>query len=347
MKKTVVIIGVALFILLLAVSTFNGVTEAVFHYRSTSALLKSDKYYYGDLFGLSYLPRFKIKADFATANIDREKCGLPRTINLFVAGDSYLGEHFVKDRTPFCGVKKYRFLRVNLNEVGVVEPVKGETNILLVEAVERDVRSFKNPDYLTAKVRFDDSPVRFPVKQLNSFVKHTFFNDIGRRIEYHLFSYSCFTPVKELKAAFNFRFFKRISGEVFLAPDTSRLLFSPTVDSLSPQSSFAPVGDGEIDSIVSSLNYLHRYYTERGFDEVYFSAIPNPVSVLYPGIGTYNELIPRIQNHPGLRIPIVNIYDRFISTEEEIYFRNDTHWNMNGFTLWLNEFNKKIERHAR
>ncbi|MBN1577728.1 MAG: hypothetical protein JW913_14305 [Chitinispirillaceae bacterium] len=341
------ILVTSFFVLLLAVSTSNDVMEAVFNYRSTSSLLKSDKYFYGDLFGLSYLPRFKMKLDFATAEVGREKCTRPRTINLFVAGDSYLGEYYVKDHTPFCGVKSYRFLRVNLSEVGMVEPIKGETNLLLVEMVERDLRRYKDPDYLLQKLRIEDTPVKLTIRQLNAVIKKTFFNEINRHIEYNLFSYSCFTPIKEFKASFNFTFFKRIAGDVYLPPDTSRLLFLPTVDPLSRSSSFVSISDEEIDAIVRSLNHLHHYYTKKGFDEVYFSAIPNPVSVLYPGIGTYNNLIPRIQNHPGLLIPIVNIYDCFTSTEQDIYFKNDSHWNMNGFTLWLNEFNKILERRAR
>ena len=46
-------------------------------------------------------------------------------------------------------------------------------------------------------------------------------------------------------------------------------------------------------------------------------------------------------------MPLIDIYDVFRSARRRIFFANDSHWNMNGFALWCNEFNGKLERHCR
>ena len=345
MKKAALLFLVLLSGLILAVSTSNTVMEAIFTFRNSSEPLKTDKYYYGDLFGMSYLPRFKMKLE-VSSSVSKGGCDCPRSIHLFIAGDSYLGDQFVKSDDIFCGVGKLGFLRVNFPEKQVILLDTTTTNILLVETVERGLRFFKNPEYLTGKLLFERPGVDCSPRAVNARVKRMLFNEINRNLEFNLFSYSVFTPIKELKASLNYRFFKRISGDVCIAPDSSMLLYLPTVDSLSECSSFFPIADEEIDSIVQSLNDIHRYYTQRGFDEVYFSMIPNPVSVLYPGLGTYNELIPRLQCNSSLKMPLIDAYDLFRAAHRRIYFDNDTHWNMNGFTLWLNECNKKLERHC-
>jgi hypothetical protein len=90
------------------------------------------------------------------------------------------------------------------------------------------------------------------------------------------------------------------------------------------------------------MNRLYQYYRAKGFDEVYFSIIPNPVTILYPEMGKYNEIISRVMHHPNLKVPVIDVYDQFRSAAVRIYSKADTHWSVNGFNIWLNEFNKKL-----
>jgi hypothetical protein len=108
-------------------------------------------------------------------------------------------------------------------------------------------------------------------------------------------------------------------------------------------SSFPSVKNSEVDRIVSSMNRLYKYYRAKGFDEVYFSIIPNPVTVLYPAMGRYNEIILCVMHHSGLKVHIVDVYDKFKSFSVQIYSMSDTHWSANGFNIWLNEVNKRLE----
>jgi hypothetical protein len=142
-----------------------------------------------------------------------------------------------------------------------------------------------------------------------------------------------------MKANMNYVFFNRIANEVTISPNKEYLLLNETVDPLSKGSSFIPVSKNTIDSLVISLNHIYYYYKSKGFDDVYFAIIPNPVTILFPEIGNYNELIPRIQNNKNLIVPIVNIYDNFRQIKNSIYEKSDSHWTNNGFILWVNEFN--------
>jgi hypothetical protein len=48
--------------------------------------------------------------------------------------------------------------------------------------------------------------------------------------------------------------------------------------------------------IVITLNKTKGHYKKHGFDEVYFSFVPNPVSVVNPDLGAYNQLMPFLSN---------------------------------------------------
>jgi hypothetical protein len=98
----------------------------------------------------------------------------------------------------------------------------------------------------------------------------------------------------------------------------------------------------QIDSLVATLNSTFNYYKAKGFDAVCYSIIPNPVSIICPGYKPYNDLIRRVQNHPGLIMPMINVFDRLDTASCQVYYNADSHWNYNGFNIWVNEFNKYL-----
>jgi len=351
----------------LIVSTSRHLMKSITQYRFyTKSILRSDKYYYGDLFGMCYLSGFKIEPKLNSFDLWRKKEEKIRFINLWVAGDSYLGYDFVKNDSIFYGVKRYHYLKLNSLDIDTVSFVKDEKNILLIETVERYLRIFRDTNYVLDKLLISPKSnqsekktikdvqnestlgfvaikIRHVIGGFFRLIKQTLYNPlINQNLEFNLFDYRIFTPIKEAKANFNYKFFKRISGEVAVSPDKKYLLDKTTVDASSGNSSFIPICEEEINSIIYSLNRVYEYYRLKGFDKVYFAIIPNPVTILYPQIGRYNELIPRIQNHHNLKMPIINIYDIFSQTKKQIYLNSDTHWNMDGFDMWLNEFNLKL-----
>jgi hypothetical protein len=349
MGKKFLIIFTVFFIILLIISTSSKLMKIISDYRfSTRTILRSDKYYYGDMFGLSYLSDFKIKNDFESSEIEVKKYNKTPSINLYIAGDSYLSNSYVKNSSLFCGVKQYTYLRVNDDDdIKTIKLIKGEKNILLIETVERAVRAYGDKNFLIDKLRIKQSgkvKTKLTVEQINEFIQKSIYNsNINQNLEFNLFDYCIFTPFKELKASINYKLFNRIADKIFISPDKTYLLYKSTIDTFSWESSFTQIDNEEVDNIVSSLNYVYNYYKSAGFDEVYLSIIPNPVIILYPQLGKYNELIHRIQNNQNLKIPIIDVYNVFKATSKQIYFKSDTHWNNNGFDLWLNEFNKRLE----
>jgi hypothetical protein len=166
--------------------------------------------------------------------------------------------------------------------------------------------------------------------------------NINQNLEFNLFDYIIFNPLKELKAQLNYKLFGRISKEVSIIPNQPYLFLSETVNAESSISSFNPIDDNQIGKVVTTLNSTYSHYRSIGFDAVCFSIIPNPVSIICPEYKTYNDIIRRVQNHPDLIMPMINIIDRLDSAHCQVYQFSDSHWNYNGFNLWVNEFNKYL-----
>ena len=92
---------VGLFLIVFTISSSDGLMVKTAQYRyALDNVFGSDKYTYGDLYGLSYLPAFKVKPE---AQPETKPCGNQRNINLYAICDSYLW-FFVKDGSVFCGV---------------------------------------------------------------------------------------------------------------------------------------------------------------------------------------------------------------------------------------------------
>ncbi|MEO6149866.1 MAG: hypothetical protein ABIN95_09985 [Mucilaginibacter sp.] len=310
----------------------------------------SDREYYGDLYSFCYLPQFKIN-DPILKNIQPDTIkNIKRDINLYTICDSYLF-NFIKTDLIFHGVKRYWFCKSGGTNSPLVKMDTTQKNILIIESTERFVRNMANADAFTkllqpvASTGFADTTatdfkktpaISFPVLAM-------IFNPrISQTLEFNLFDYKFFSPLKEWKAALNYNLFNRANKEVKISPDGKHLFLVETVDSTSTFSSFKRTDDKDIDYIVASLNKIYAHYKALGFDEVYLSMIPNPVTIIAPEMGNYNHLISRIQENPDLKMPYIDMYKKFKATKENIYQPTDTHWNNRGFKLWVDEFNKTL-----
>ena len=107
---------------------------------------------------------------------------------------------------------------------------------------------------------------------------------------------------------------------------------------------FFPLDSTELTIMCSTLNKVYDYYKGKGFEEVYLSIIPNPVTMVNPHIGKYNNLIPKLYAVDSLRMKIFNMYAIYTTCPQKYYSRSDTHWSSVGYQAWLDEFNKILEK---
>ncbi len=323
---------IALFLWLQAYSPFI--------YKSSG--LFPDDYRYGDLYRLSYLPQFKEKATNCVSYFEGNTEKLP--IHLFVIGDSFTEEKRVSEAD--FKVEKYTYIHWAKHENIQLDTTK--KNILILETVER---TFK--DHLSENVtNFNVTNQSESDTQINHSWKHILKENIKKaiifcfpkgtegRLEHTLFNYDFFLWFRELKAMLNFKLFGRVENKVVLSADEQNIFYSEESDSTNSHSAFYPLKQIEIDSLIIHLNQAREKYLKAGFDEVYLSIIPNKVSILSPNLGTYNQLIERIQNDPRIQTPIIDTYSIFKKYPQKYYLKSDTHWTCEGRDIWLEKVNK-------
>jgi hypothetical protein len=149
--------------------------------------------------------------------------------------------------------------------------------------------------------------------------------------------------IKELKAALNENFFGRIGGVSRTYKESPYLYHCEAIDTTDLRSSFAEVSDAEIDLIVWNMNQLYEHYRRMGFEEIYLSIIPNKESFLLEDAMPYNHLIERIQDHPALKIKILDAFHRLKSLPGDVYYRSDTHWKCSAKNSWLDMANHTMK----
>ena len=141
----------------------------------------------------------------------------------------------------------------------------------------------------------------------------------------------------------NYHLFNRASGAVVISDNGEQLFLKETVKGNVVENSYYPVPEEEIQHIVTTINEIYAHYKADGFDEVYFSFLPNPATILQPQ--GYNQLIPRIEHHPGLQAPLISMYQPFLKAGKRIFRPGDTHWNNEGLQIWLSAVNKVLVQH--
>jgi hypothetical protein len=352
MKRIVAYIALFVAIVLYAISCSNKLSEQYTDARYNGPIMFSyDKFRYGDLFGISFLPGYKFEMAKEPCYIKKQKYNIPPIIDLYMINDSYLGFHLATD-TNFYGVTK-------IKNIEWFDTVKIETmldtskiNVLLFEVCERYFRFISDSLTLKEKVQVfkDEDQLKKKTQQVAG-EKPGFWDDIfsyifnprtNFNLEFNTFDYHFVTPLRELKAQLNYKLFNRISKEVVVSNHNQHLYFAETIDTVQKLSSFNPVADEEVKYIVACLNATYKYYKAAGFDEVYFTVVPNPVSVMCPDQSKYNHLIPRVTYNSSLQMPIIDLFDIYMKTPTPVYYHSDTHWNYDGFTIFLNEFHKRM-----
>lgn len=294
--------------------------------------LRSDRWAYGDLYGLCYLSQYRFRLEpFKKYNSTNRK-NLQKRV-LYIIGDSFLADKTLTN--AFDGFDNVVFLDRRF-PFGPIQLDTTQQNFLIMEFAERNLNSYvmNKTDEIKA-----NTPV--PASLLNRLGNIIFNKDLSRNLELLLFDDKLFTPIKELKASLNYNLFGRVSKEVAVSTDKKRLLLNITVDTSDIHSAFRYKTARQIDTITTNLKEARNYYEAIGFKKVFLSIVPNPVSIYDENRMPYNHLLERIEQQTNL--PVISIYKTFKSDQHNLYFLSDAHWNPLGFDIWVQQVNRTLK----
>jgi hypothetical protein len=342
------------------VSLSGDLTNKLNMYKSgPNPVIRSDKFRYGDLYGMSYLSYFR-KSYQAQPPISPPVNTHAKNIDLYAICDSYLWS-FTNTKKLFVGVDSLTLAKTNAKQSIEVNLDHSKKNILLLEFSERNLDTvLSDTDYvknMLVAYKPDVSP-KAPVSKLRALINklediktairaYIFNNDVNTNIESNMWDYEIFSPIKEFKANINYRLFNMVDKDVVVASNKKQLFFNATIDTTENTSAFKYISDKKLNFLIANLNRISARALQMGFDKVYLSIIPNPVSILEPGYNglKYNHLTERIQGSPILNIPYISLVPVFTANKNIVYYKSDTHWNQTGAAIWLNLFNAELAKY--
>ncbi|WP_460946688.1 hypothetical protein [Spirosoma daeguense] len=289
----------------------------------------TDQSRFGDLYQFSALPQFKQKWPvYPTSHRSNDTA----STHLYIIGDSFTHPLFLSQ-------SDFRVSHYERWDQGAPAQCKLDStkrNVLLIESVERNVRqnfAIKSTQTLPTITYKSENWI---TKLSKRFDRNFHRSRIESRLESALFNHDWAFCFKEIKAALTLNWFNRTDIQVTLSTDQQHLFYFMDTDKRLPlNSSFAPISDSEIDSLIFTINATSEHYRRLGFDEIFLSIIPNKASILDTNRTDYNHLIERIQESPKLKIPIINTYAAYRQSTISPYLKGDTHWNCEGREIWL------------
>ena len=356
MQKPFAFIGFIFFALTLCFTSSNEGMKWITHDRySCIGAFGADKYLYGDLYGMTYLSKFKKVKDinFVPLPSARNQKAYPKSASLLILGDSYLYSFFDEDPRYYSNIDQVKFIRWDVTNSIEIIPIKNKKNILLIESVERNMLGLFNLSSVKTRlgVLVAPSPAQnlrqklaFVIRKINSGIKERFYHpSLEANIEFTWFNFGFWAPLKELKADFNLNFFGRLSKEVAISKDQNFLYLAETVNPANVGSSFSRVSEAQINDQVKQLNAITEYYQSKGFDEVLFTIMPNPVSVLATENRPINHIIQRVARHPDFKGKLIDPSLNLSKNATSNFFTSDSHWNQRGAKIWLDQLNMQLK----
>ncbi|MBC3785564.1 hypothetical protein [Spirosoma utsteinense] len=294
-----------------------------------------DDYRFGDLYRLSALPQFKEPApQCGSSSLASDTA----STHLYIIGDSFSEEQRLGQGD--FPVSHYQRVAWDHRQRAQLDSTK--RNILILESVERHVREhFSIP---VTELTVDADTLKTPAQRLSlrkRLSSEFHLSDVEERLESTLFSQDWAFWFKELKARLTFDWFDRVSTGVSVSKNGQHLFLRSDTDTAKKlNSSFAPLTDRDVNTLVDSINVVADQYKRRGFDDVYLSIIPNKASILETGRTDYNRLVERVQRSPALRVKTIDVFSKFQQTRPSPYLLSDTHWNCTGRAIWLDQVRK-------
>ncbi|MEY4273504.1 MAG: hypothetical protein RL638_452 [Bacteroidota bacterium] len=347
MKKGIALLVLVFFAgILMVASSQSGMAWLTSVRYSPTSILHSDKYTYGDLYGISYFPEFKKYKD--TLAVQKPVLSSnEKDLELYVVGDSYFYSSFKLDPDYFERAKSLQFYKWDHQPVQPVELSKNPTRkVLLVESVERNVLNLVKLDNIKSVF---DGRVREKstsgLDKMNSVISDWLYHPtLEANLSFALFDISIFSGLKEWKSKFNQAIFGRSPVGVTLAKTKDFLYLEQTVDPNATGSSFKPVRDDEYRALIHEMGLIQSYARTKGFDDVIFTYIPNPSSVLLTEGKPYNQFVPTIASMSQSKFLFIDPTNLLRVNANQNFFRNDSHWNPKGAKIWLDLSNQLLLR---
>ncbi len=312
--------------------------------------VKSDRWRYGDLYGLCFLPEYKFPMEPFKAYPGNDKKTATKNI-LYIIGDSFLADKtlagafdkfdnviFLDRRFPFGPIKldttKNNYLLLEFAERNLVDYDLAKTPEIQWPQKDVQAKNFNE----TAKLQ----PAAVLPTSLPNRVGTILFNkDLSRNLDILLFYNKIFTPVKEFKAYLNYKLTGWLPKEVAVSTDKQRLLMNITVDTSYRQSAFREISDKEVETISNNLNSAQGYYKSIGFKKVILSVVPNPVSIYDAKRMTYNHLLQRVEK--SNKFTVNSLFNKYKAEDKNLYYRSDGHWNPYGLDIWVKTTNATLD----
>ena len=290
-------------------------------------------YRYGDLYLSSGMPGYRIKLDqskLTSSIIDQNK-----NSTLTIIGDSYLDNL----DPSFFYTADYHFIHWDRLPDTIPALDSTKKNILIIESTERYIRWRVKQNNLLAigeKAKPNAQEVSGASIELQA----------EDNLQYMLTHLDWELPFKELKTSIYLNYFDKFSPLVAKPDGSGRLYLNETVDPENNASSYNPVKDDEIKSIVENINRISADLSALGFD-VYISIIPNAASIYKNWDHPYNHLIERIEQHPDVKFKYIDIFQSLKDEKNSVFYTNDSHWNNFGKMMWLVKTNKLLKEVVR
>ncbi len=316
--------------------------------------LQSDKYTYGDLYGISYLKEFRIPKEPEYVPLPKPDTSIKRPYDLYILGDSYLYSYFDKKPDYYTGVKQVYFKKWSEDTLLNADYIQKHPSILLIECVERNAQNRLNFSDAISHYRMEEPKKSQAVEANTSVFSNLHVNQFLRELLYHptleanldyiLFSRGLFRHFKEWKSALNEKIFGRNAKDVQIAKDHSFLYLTETTDPSLKGSSFYPISQQEVNVVVDQMNNIQSFYLQKGFKKVLFSIPANPVGIIGTEKKVTNQFIEKLKHHPRLKVELVDASDSLKVNASSNFFKSDSHWNQKGAAIWLSFLNQALEK---
>src|ERR1019366_3251059 len=316
--KLISFIGGCLIVIVIAVASNSAWMNACEQYIPSP-------YRYGDLYLLSNMPGYKIKIQ---TKIKSPIITQNENTTLTVIGDSYT----VNLNSSFFNAGTYHFIHWDKIPDTIAPLDHTKKNIAIIESTERNIRWIFTKNNLLAIGKKSKQVIESHIDL-----------SAENNLQYMLTNLDWELPFKEFKTYIHLKYFDKLSTMVTQAHGTGRLYLNETIDPKNSSSSFNPVENKEVASLVENLNKISKELSELGFNEVYISMIPNSASIYKKSHPQYNHLIERIQQYPEVKFKFINVYEPFKHEKNSVFECNDSHWNALGKQIWVFKINQLLK----
>jgi hypothetical protein len=307
---------------------------------------------YGDLYQICMVDNFRIMIDPRRAQYQfSEKQPSTEDADVLIFGDSFLdhprqkGIHeLIADSTGLRVFYESHYL-TPIYMADLVGIEKSRKRVMIMEVVERYVSTIDayKPEPAPAESQLEDESTsdNYPVVDWASQASRTaiaflFPKDADQSYEFLVRRGIFINRISALISTIKFDLFGYINETTpVFSKDPPMLFYHESVDS-SKYSYFHYHSDEEITAIVENLKEIHDYLLENYNLEFVLFPVPNKITIAHKLVTEepYDNFLPRFfEKMEEKELPIIKIYEEFVTSDRLLYYPNDTHWNTLGMNL--------------